>query len=101
VCQGSDWAPVSEIRRSVTVRGLVQGVSFRWYTCRQAERLGLSGWVRNQPDGSVRLEVQGRPDDVEELVAWARDGPPHARVSSVEVTELAADAEPAGFEIVG
>ena len=70
------------------MRGVVQGVSFRWFTRQEAERLGLVGWVRNERDGSVRLEVQGPERDVEELLAWVRHGPTHARVVAVDVSEL-------------
>lgn len=80
---------MTEIRRAATVRGVVQGVSFRWFTRQEAERLGLVGWVRNERDGSVRLEVQGPERDVEELLAWIRHGPTHARVVDVEVSERA------------
>lgn len=76
---------MDEIRRAATVRGRVQGVSFRWYTRQQADRLGVTGWVRNAADGTVQLEAQGPADAVEALLAWVEHGPPAARVSSVEV----------------
>lgn len=76
---------MAQIRRAATVRGVVQGVSFRWYTRQEANRLGLVGWVRNERDGSVRLEVQGPEEDVEELLAWVQHGPPSARVTGVDV----------------
>ncbi len=78
---------VSEIRRAATVRGIVQGVSFRWYTRQEAGRLGVTGWVRNHHDGSVRIEVQGPGDAVESLLAWARHGPTHARVTTLDVED--------------
>ncbi len=78
---------MNEIRRAVTVRGIVQGVSFRWYTRQEAGRLGVTGWVRNHHDGSVRIEVQGRPEAVESLLAWARHGPTHARVTTLDVED--------------
>ena len=70
------------------MHGLVQGVSFRWYTRQEADRLGLVGWVRNEADGTVRLEVQGPEEDVEALVAWVHHGPSHARVTRVDVADL-------------
>jgi acylphosphatase len=82
-------------RIAATVRGLVQGVSFRAATRAQARQLGLTGWVRNHPDGSVRLEAQGPAGRVDELIAWCRQGPPMADVSGVEVADVAAvDGEP-------
>jgi acylphosphatase len=77
-------------RVRAVVRGLVQGVSYRAMARREAARLGLSGWVRNRPDGSVELEAQGSADRVEALVAWCRVGPPAAEVSGVEVAAIAA-----------
>lgn len=76
-----------EIRRAATVHGRVQGVSFRWYTREQADRLGLVGWIRNQADGTVRLEVQGPADAVEALLEWVGHGPPAAHVSGVDVAD--------------
>ena len=82
----------------VTVTGLVQGVFFRAEAQRQAQRLGVAGWVRNEPDGSVAAHVEGEPDAVEAMVAWCREGPRHARVDGVDVRP----AEPTGatrFEV--
>jgi len=82
----------------VVVRGRVQGVSFRWYAQQQAERLGVRGWVRNEPDGSVAGHFEGDPDAVDALLAWCRQGPPAARVEGVDVR----DANPTGatrFEV--
>lgn len=90
---------MSDVRRAVTVRGVVQGVSFRWYTRQEAVRLGLTGWVRNAPDGSVRLEVQGSSRAVDELVGWLHDGPAHARVSSVDVDDIEPVDTETDFEI--
>ena len=91
---------MSEVRRAATVRGVVQGVSFRWYTRHEAERLGLTGWVRNQPDGSVRFEAQGRGEDVEALIAWASQGPTHARVTGIDVDDITPTDADTGFRIV-
>jgi acylphosphatase len=74
------------------VTGRVQGVSFRWYAAREATRLGLTGWVRNEPDGSVRARAEGDDDAVDALVSWCRQGPPSARVDDAAVTEV----EPSG-----
>jgi acylphosphatase len=86
------------ITQRLTMRGRVQGVGYRDALRHEALRRGLSGWVRNRADGSVEALVQGPEDDVRELVAWARRGPPAARVTAVHV-ELIRDEPPhAGFE---
>jgi acylphosphatase len=72
-------------RVEILVRGRVQGVAFRWYTLRQARELGLTGSVRNLPDGSVRIVAEGPPDQLEALLAWVALGPPHAQVTTTEV----------------
>ncbi|MEX0875706.1 MAG: acylphosphatase [Actinomycetota bacterium] len=73
------------VRAHVFVSGLVQGVSFRWYTVEQARHRGLGGWVRNLPDGRVEAVFEGDREAVESMVEWIRTGPRHARVSDVEV----------------
>lgn len=72
------------------VSGRVQGVSFRWYTQEQARGLGVTGWVRNEPDGSVLVHAEGEDDAVDALVTWCRTGPSMARVADVAVREAAA-----------
>ena len=67
--------------------GRVQGVSFRWYTEQQARELGVNGWVRNEPDGSVALHAEGDVEAVDALVEWCRTGPALARVRNVAVRE--------------
>ena len=73
----------------VRVTGLVQGVSFRAYTEQQARRLGVAGWVRNEPDGSVSAHLEGPEEAVQALVAWCRHGPAYAEVAGVEVAPAA------------
>lgn len=73
----------------VRVSGRVQGVSFRWSAQERAQRLGVVGWVRNEPDGSVLLHAEGDDDAVGALVAWCHDGPALARVRGVAVREAA------------
>ncbi len=75
-------------RISGQVTGRVQGVMFRDSCRREAERLGVAGWVRNEPDGSVAFEAEGPPAAVEALVAWGRTGPPGARVDEVATHEV-------------
>ena len=69
----------------VYVSGKVQGVGFRAATRAAAQRLGLSGWVRNLPDGRVEALFVGPKDAVEQMVAWCHRGPRAARVSQVKV----------------
>jgi len=76
------------VRKRVVVRGIVQGVGFRWYTRRHASLLGLGGFVRNMPDGSVLIEVEGEDSLVSSLIEKVKIGPTHAIVESVEVEEL-------------
>ena len=73
------------IRRRVVVHGLVQGVFFRDTIRRNAERRGVAGWVRNNPDGSVEAVFEGEEDEVERLVELCREGPRSARVDAVDV----------------
>ena len=67
----------------VHVTGRVQGVFFRAATREQAQRLGVRGWVRNQPDGSVTAHLEGPAEAVDALLAWCRQGPPSAHVEEV------------------
>lgn len=79
------------IAKRLEIRGLVQGVFFRESMRREAERLGVQGWVRNRQDGSVEAWVQGEAAAVEEMEAWANSGPPRAQVNSVQVLKATPD----------
>jgi len=72
-------------RAHVFISGRVQGVSFRWYTQRKAQELGLTGWVRNLWDGRVEAIFEGPEEAVRQAVAWCRHGDPPARVENTEV----------------
>jgi acylphosphatase len=89
------------VRRRVIVRGRVQGVWFRESARRRAEELGVSGWVRNNADGTVEAEAEGAADDVAVLVSWLELGPPQARVDSVDVEEQPPRGAPgSGFRVL-
>jgi acylphosphatase len=79
-------------RAHVRIRGRVQGVFFRAEARTRAESLGLAGWVRNCPDGTVEAVFEGEPQRVETIVEWCRRGPSGAYVESVDLAE----EEPAG-----
>jgi acylphosphatase len=86
------------IARRLTISGQVQGVGFRYALADEARARNLRGWVRNRRDGSVEAVVAGSEIDVEAVIAWARRGPPAARVTRVAVEPAATDV--AEFEIV-
>jgi acylphosphatase len=82
------------VRRRVRIWGAVQGVFFRATCAREAARRGVTGWVRNVPDGSVEAVFEGEADAVESITSWCRRGPNGARVDGIE----AADEPPEGLE---
>jgi acylphosphatase len=86
-------------RAHVYVSGDVQGVFFRDSTREKAQQLGLSGWVKNLPDGRVEAHFEGPPDKVGEMVRWCEQGPPHAGVKNVDAEFDAAQEDLSGFEI--
>ena len=69
------------------VEGRVQGVFFRAYTQKEAVRLGLSGWVRNRPEGSVETVFEGDSEQVTKMLKWLKQGSPHSQVTNVNITE--------------
>ncbi len=83
------------------IHGRVQGVAFRWYTQREAQSLGVTGWVRNAVDGSVRVVAEGDPERLQLLADWAQHGPDHARVDRVDIFWREAAGRFTTFEITG
>jgi acylphosphatase len=74
-------------RVHVIVAGRVQGVYFRAFTRDEAVRLGLSGWVRNRPNGSVEAIIEGKETAVEKMLQWLHQGSPNSNVEKVEAIE--------------
>lgn len=87
-------------RAHLVISGVVQGVFYRASTKREADRLGLLGWVRNLPDGSVEAVAQGEELSLESLFSWCRRGPSRADVKSVEIDWIEIDSELIGFRVV-
>ncbi len=86
-------------RLAAHITGLVQGVNFRWYTQRRAHELGLVGYVRNEPDGSVSFVAEGDRAALDRLLDFARTGPSSAVVENVETEWSAPTGEFHRFEI--
>lgn len=84
----------------IQVIGKVQGVYFRANTKKTAQKLGLKGRVRNETDGSVRIEVQGEPDRVDRFLEWVHKGPPRARVDQVFIRQESVQEQFDDFEII-
>ncbi len=82
----SSQAPTQYRAVHLIVYGMVQGVGFRYFTRTQAVRLGIAGWVRNRPDGTVEIWAEGPPDRLETLIKAVRRGPSYSRVDRVEAT---------------
>lgn len=86
-------------RAQIEVSGQVQGVSYRYHAQVRARGLGLTGWVRNLPDGRVQLVAEGSEGALAQLVSWCRRGPADAVVRDVQVQMTAAIGEFSSFEI--
>jgi acylphosphatase len=74
-----------KVRVHLVIEGRVQGVFFRASALQQASRLGITGWVRNCPDGSVEIVAEGEQKKIEKLVDWCHRGPPSAEVRRVRI----------------
>ncbi len=75
------------INLKITLSGKVQGVGFRYDISQAAARLGLKGFVRNEPDGSVYLELEGPKNVLDEFIAWCKTGPRYAHVDKIETSQ--------------
>lgn len=90
---------MADVRVRLIIEGRVQGVWFRESTRRQAVGLGVTGWVRNRPEGSVEVLAEGTEESVRRLAAWCHHGPSAARVTRVRESEEAWVGEFDSFEI--
>lgn len=95
----SEEAPTPEARLHATVRGRVQGVNFRYYTVRTAQRLGLSGWVTNRWDGTVETIAEGPRQALNEFASFLHRGSPAAMVESVDIEWESPTGEFASFRV--
>lgn len=89
---------MSVVARRLVIRGRVQGVGYRDAAVQSAFVNQVAGWVRNRNDGTVEAFVQGSPDAVARYLEWARQGPPLARVTAVEVVDDKPDLSLRHFE---
>lgn len=81
------------------VTGMVQGVGFRYSALNKARSLGLRGWVKNEPDGSVTARFEGEEEDYDLYLQWLRKGPSSARVTAVDIGELNPDDSLGDFSV--
>ncbi|MDC0700626.1 acylphosphatase [Clostridium sp. D33t1_170424_F3] len=86
-------------RYAMLAQGRVQGVGFRWAAQRDAQARGLTGWVRNRPDGCVELEVQGDPPAVSAFSAALRRGTGYSRLERLDIREIPELPEKQGFRV--
>jgi len=91
---------MEKARAHVIIKGRVQGVFFRSSTQDEAIRLGLTGWVKNCPDGSVEALFEGDKKVIEEIIKWCHKGPPWARVNEVKVSWEPYQGEFVRFSVV-
>lgn len=86
------------IARRIQVFGKVQGVFYRASTKTEADNLRITGWVKNEADGTVLIEAEGPDNKMSQFIEWCKEGPQFAKVSSVSVEEID-DLELKGFEV--
>lgn len=83
---------------AVTLSGRVQNVGFRFATVEKAQEIGIKGFVKNKPDGTVYIEAEGEANDLNRFLEWCKEGPPAAKVENVENQEIPIQ-EFAGFNV--
>lgn len=82
----------------IKVRGDVQGVNFRYWAKKIAEKIGVMGWTKNEHDGTVTIFAQGEPEKIEKMIDWANEGSPMSTVEKTEVIE-AEEEILSGFQV--
>jgi len=88
------------IRMRYNFRGMVQGVGFRYTACRGAEMLGLTGWVRNEYNGSVTVEIQGREDAIKSFLKYLENGR-FISIEEISSKQLGLDPDERSFDVAG
>lgn len=86
-------------RVQVIVSGEVQGVGYRYTMRMQADEAGVTGWVRNRPDGTVEAEIEGTDEQIDTVLAWMAEGPPGSHVADARVRDVAPTGAH-GFEVL-
>ena len=94
------FQPENILTVNLTISGKVQGVGFRYFVLRQAQKLGINGWVSNKSNGDVKALAQGEKADLEEFVAKVKEGPSFSRVEDVSLNWLNKAEQYFGFEIL-
>ena len=90
---------IETLTKYVLVSGMVQGVGYRMGLHHRATAGGVSGWCRNLPDGRVEALLQGPEESLEVILFWCQKGPPNARVTTLDVSDVQPDEEFQTFEI--
>ena len=88
------------IRVNIFISGRVQGVAFRYFTEGAAKHLGITGWVRNLPDGRVEIIAEGPDDKIEELIKLIKKGPSNAVISRIQVGSEKPTGEFNSFDVL-
>ena len=92
---------MAQVRAKVIIRGRVQGGGYRYNTQKEAQKLNLTGWCRNNPDASVGALFEGERKTIEAMLRWCWQGPLMARVDDIQVTWTDASGEFSSFNITG
>lgn len=86
---------------AITVKGKVQGVGFRYFVKRHATEIGVTGFVKNLPNGDVYIEANGTSSQLEQLILLCNQGPAHSKVERVQVIDIQPSLDTIGFQILG